>query len=112
MAGQLADKTKSNHLPNSVLDIASVTKTLNYHKESIGKAKKIKELTRLAVLPRDLSNLLSGISGLGNLASLGGLNGISNLTSLTSLFNQSSSKIASVQANITQVNTVKLLFFI
>lgn len=115
LAGQLADKTKSNHLPNSVLDIASVTKTLNYHKESIGKAKKIKQLTTAAVLPRDVSSLLSSLSGLsgvpglsslGNLSSLGGLNGISNLTNLVSIFNQPSNKVSSVQANVTQVTNV------
>lgn len=58
LAGILSNLTQSSHLPQSVLDVASVAKSLENHKNNIGFSKKIKQHMAASVqLPGAINNL-------------------------------------------------------
>jgi hypothetical protein len=64
IAGQMATNTKTNHLPQSVLNVASMTTTLENHMKNIGKIKKLKQHSQTAFNP------LQSLSTSGLLSSL------------------------------------------
>jgi len=73
IAGVMVDLTEGNHLPESVLNIASVAATIQQHKLNIGKIKRLKSITNSAFLPLQLLNrgsilsLLSSTLGVSNI---------------------------------------------
>lgn len=56
LAGTLMNSAKSNHLPQSVLDTSSMSKTLDEHVKNIGKIKKMKNMSAGAF---DIGGLLN-----------------------------------------------------
>lgn len=98
IAGTMANLTKSLHLPLSVLNQASVSKSLDKHKQSIGLAKKIKENMRQAVLPTGIVLNLGAISSLSSLLGVGSFN-ISNITSVLNSINN----LANINPNLSSI---------
>lgn len=85
IAGQMAQMTQQTHLPKSVLNQSSVSKSLDTHKQNIGKLKKLKEFSKTAVIPQ--------IPGMGEITGLLSSSLGSKVTSGTAIFNQIKSKL-------------------
>lgn len=56
IAGTMAKSSETNHIPNSVLDVASMTRSLENHRQNIGKIMKMKSLSNIAFNPMGLLN--------------------------------------------------------
>ena len=56
LAGTMGKLVQSSHLPQSVLDVASMTKTIDEHIKNIGKIKKLKDISKSAFDPASLLN--------------------------------------------------------
>jgi hypothetical protein len=84
IAGQMAQGAQQNHLPKSVLNQSSVSKSLDTHKQNIGKIKKLKEFSKTAVIPQ--------IPGLGDISNLMSSDLSSKVTSGMAIYNKVKSK--------------------
>lgn len=66
LAGTMGKLVQSSHLPQSVLDVASMTKTIDEHIKNIGKIKKLKDISKSAFDPASVLNsgLVSSLSSI------------------------------------------------
>lgn len=66
LAGTMGNLVQSSHLPQSVLDVASMTKTIDEHIKNIGKIKKLKDISKSAFDPASALNsgLISSLSSI------------------------------------------------
>lgn len=72
--GQIIDKTKSDQLPNSVLNQGSVNKTLESFSKSMGMLKQMKQSSATAFNPLSSLQSMGNISSIvGSLTSVGGI---------------------------------------
>lgn len=99
LAAQLASKAQTNHLPPSVLDQGSMSKTLDEHKKNIGKLKKMKSLSETAFI----SNMT--IPGLGSINGFGGLSSLMSMLSNSGSSNSNQQKAAQVASQV--ISTIK-----
>lgn len=78
IAGQLAQTCETSQLPPSVLDVGSVTDSLEKHRRNIGKAKMLKNYSKEAFNPLGLlnNNSLSSLMSMmkGSMSSMSGSN--------------------------------------
>ena len=82
VAGIMGKLVQSSHLPQSVLDIASMTKTIDEHIKNIGKIKKLKDISKSAFDPMSLlnSSLTSTLSSIFQGTSINNIAQINQIT--------------------------------
>lgn len=82
LAGTMGKLVQSSHLPQSVLDVASMTKTIDEHIKNIGKIKKLKDISKSAFDPMSLlnSSLISTLSSIFKGTSINNIAQISQIS--------------------------------
>lgn len=99
IAATIGNKSKSNHIPQSVLNKNIMSNIIDEHKNKIGQIKKLKSLASNSVLPMNLVNNIPAINSLTSL-----LNG-----SFSSSASSSSNSSQNIQQAQNIVSTIKKL---
>jgi hypothetical protein len=83
--GVASNLAESAHLPNSVLNVGKIKKSLDEFSKSIGFLKTMQQKSNSAFNPLSALSGLASLPGLSDLASLSGLSGLASLPGLSDL---------------------------